>query len=126
MAGSIRQRSPGVWELRVYIGRDRTGRVRHKYATFEGTKRTAERELARLVTQQEDQPARIPEKEERTWGPATTINDAIEGWKQNGWQDLSPPSGDTKESGGATCATPSEGGGSPRSLPTTSSATSVT
>jgi integrase len=64
--------------------------VRHKYATFEGTKRAAERELARLVTQQEDEPARIPEREERTWGPATTINDAVEGWKQNGWQDLSP------------------------------------
>ncbi len=46
--------------------------------------------MARLVTQQEDEPARIPEREERTWGPATTINDAIEGWKQNGWQDLSP------------------------------------
>lgn len=90
MAGSIRQRSPGVWELRVYLGRDRTGRVRHKYATFEGTRRAAERELARLVTQQADQPARIPEREERSWGPATTINDAIEGWRQNGWQDLSP------------------------------------
>jgi len=29
-AGSIRQRIPGVWKLRMYIGRDRTGRVRHK------------------------------------------------------------------------------------------------
>ena len=28
--------------------------------------------------------------EERTWGPTTTVNDAIEGWKNNGWQDLSP------------------------------------
>jgi len=90
MAGSMRQRSPGIWELRVYLGRDRTGRVRHKYATFEGTRRAAERELARLVTQQTDEPARIPEREERSWGPATTINDAIEGWRQNGWPDLSP------------------------------------
>jgi hypothetical protein len=90
MAGSLRQRSPGVWELRVYIGRDSAGRVRHKYATFEGTKRAAEREPARLVTTQENQPARVPEREERAWGPTTTINDAIEGWKQNGWQDLSP------------------------------------
>jgi integrase len=90
MAGSIRQRSPGVWELRVYIGRDSTGRVRHKYATFEGTKRAAERKLARWVTKQEDEPARVPELEEHTWGPTTTVNDAIEGWKNNGWQDLSP------------------------------------
>ena len=51
MAGSIRQRNPGVWELRVSVGRDGTGWVRHKYTTFEGTKRAAERELARLPTQ---------------------------------------------------------------------------
>jgi integrase len=76
--------------LRIYIGRDSTGRVRHKYTTFEGTKRAAERELARLVTNQEEDRARVPQREEQAWGPTTTINDAIEGWKQNGWQDLSP------------------------------------
>jgi|GEM_PF-897004 len=90
MAGSIRQRSPGVWELRVYLGRDNVGRVRHQYTTFAGTKRAAERELARLVTHHEEKPARVPQKEEEAWGPTTTINDAIEGWKRNGWQDLSP------------------------------------
>jgi hypothetical protein len=37
MVGSTRQPSPRVWELRVYIGRDSGARVRHKYATFEGT-----------------------------------------------------------------------------------------
>ncbi|MGO9028621.1 MAG: tyrosine-type recombinase/integrase [Acidimicrobiales bacterium] len=90
MAGSIRQRSPGVFELRVYLGRDSTGRIRHKHATFMGTKRAAERELARLVTNQQEDPARAPQEGEQAWGPTTTINDAIEGWKQNGWQDLSP------------------------------------
>ncbi len=90
MAGSIRQRSPGVWELRIFLGRDDVGRVRHQYATFSGTKRAAERELARLVTHHEEKPARVPQKEEEAWGPTTTINDAIEGWKRNGWQDLSP------------------------------------
>ena len=52
MAGSIRQRSPGVWELRVYIGRDRSGRVRHRYASSRAS--ALKRGLARLVTQQED------------------------------------------------------------------------
>ncbi|MGH9131915.1 MAG: hypothetical protein ACRDWV_09655 [Acidimicrobiales bacterium] len=39
MAGSVRERRPGVWELRVYIGRDVGGRFRHRQVTVEGTKR---------------------------------------------------------------------------------------
>ena len=31
-----------------------------------------------------------PQPEQRTWAESTTINDAIEAWKQNGWDDLSP------------------------------------
>ena len=31
-----------------------------------------------------------PRPEVRAWGNATTINDAIKGWKENGWDDLSP------------------------------------
>jgi integrase len=79
-----------VWELRVFIGRDDSGRVRHRYTSFEGTKRAAQRELARLVAEQEREPARPVQRREEAWGPRTTINDAIEGWKNNGWQDLSP------------------------------------
>ncbi len=96
MAGSIREHRPGVWELRAYSGRDSAGRMRHQhatfatFATFEGTKRSAGRQLARLVTEQENHPARVPVHEERAWGPATTSNDAIEGWRHNGWPDLSP------------------------------------
>jgi integrase len=52
MAGSLRQRSPGVWELRVFAGRDYvTGRQVSRSETFRGSKRAAERELARLVTE---------------------------------------------------------------------------
>jgi integrase len=50
----------------------------------------AERELARLVTQQEATPALVPEESPRTWGPASTINDALAAWQANGWEDLSP------------------------------------
>jgi hypothetical protein len=49
MAGSVRERKLGIWELRVYLGRNGSGRVRHRYTTVEGTKRAAERELARFV-----------------------------------------------------------------------------
>ncbi len=89
MAGSMREKRDGVWELRVFLGRDSTGRIRHRSVTFRGTKREAGRELTRLIAANdwEPQPA---EPAPAAWGPDTTINEAIEGWKQNGWQDLSP------------------------------------
>lgn len=90
MAGSMRLvAGKDVWELRVYLGRDSEGRVRHLHRRFRGSKRAAERELARLVAGQEKQPAPVPE-ERVTWGPTTTVNDAIRAWKDNGWEDLSP------------------------------------
>ena len=48
MPGSLRQRQPNVWELRVFLGRDAAGKVRHRSLTFRGGKRAAERELSRL------------------------------------------------------------------------------
>lgn len=91
----MREKRPGVWELRVFVGRDDSGRVRHRSVTFHGTKRPASRELARLVAEQERPLAALPvpvatSPSTRPWTCQTTINDAIEGWKRNGWQDLSP------------------------------------
>jgi integrase len=93
MAGSIRQRpdrGEDAWELRVYLGRDPGGKVRHRSTLFRGTRRGAERELARLVAVQDASPGLVPGEDARVWGPSTTINDAIEGWRANGWDDLSP------------------------------------
>jgi integrase len=93
MAGSIRKRPDkgnDAYELRVFLGRDDAGRTRHKSTLFRGSRRAAEMELARLVTGQADKPARTPQQRELAFGPSTTINMAIEAWKQNGWQDLSP------------------------------------
>ncbi len=93
MAGSIRKRpdrGPDTWQLRVYVGRDANGRIRHKSHTFQGSKRAAEKELARLVLAQDAEPQVVPDEASRPWGPNTTINDAIGGWKANGWDDLSP------------------------------------
>ena len=88
--GSIRLRTPpDTRELRLYLGRDTTGRVRHKHTTFVGSKRAAERELARLSIEFESSPQPSPD-ESTLWGAKTTFNDAILAWKQNGWQDLSP------------------------------------
>ena len=90
MAGSMRLvAQPGTLELRVFVGRDSLGKVKHRYVRFRGTKRQAERELARLVSEQEAKPAPIVETELR-WNSTTTINDAIIAWRDNGWADLSP------------------------------------
>ena len=93
MAGSIRKRpdrGPDAWELRIFLGRDRRGRVRHKSQTFRGSKRAAEKELARLVLAQDLEPEVAAESETLAWNQTTTVNDAIAGWKENGWGDLSP------------------------------------
>lgn len=91
MAGSLRQVAgkPDTWELRVYLGRDSNGRIRHKHSRFHGSRRAAERELARLVAEQEVEP-QIVSEEPKSWGLSTTVNDAITAWSENGWEDLSP------------------------------------
>lgn len=90
MAGSVRKiRDPDVWQLRIFIGRDPAGKVIHTHQVFHGSKRSAERELARLVANQDAQPV-SPISPVIRWGSHTTINDAIEAWKTNGWEDLSP------------------------------------
>lgn len=50
-AGHVRRRGEGTWELKFDAGRDPATRKRKtRYASFKGTKRQAEQELARLVT----------------------------------------------------------------------------
>ncbi|MFZ0058690.1 MAG: tyrosine-type recombinase/integrase [Acidimicrobiales bacterium] len=51
MTGTMRERSPGHWQLRAFVGRDpMTRRKRQVQRTFHGTKRDAEKALAALVT----------------------------------------------------------------------------
>jgi integrase len=93
MGGSLRKRpelGSDAWELRVFLGRDSRGRVRHKSRTFRGSKRAAEKELRSLLSAQDFEPETPVEPEVRSWGNTTTVNDAIRGWKENGWDDLSP------------------------------------
>jgi integrase len=57
MPGSLRQRRPGSWELRVHAGRDdTTGRPRYASRTVHGDREDAERELGLLVAQVKDSP----------------------------------------------------------------------
>jgi integrase len=91
LAESIREKSgqKNVWELRVYLGRDEHDRIKHKSVTCRGGKRAAEKELTRLAAKYEGTLVSTLEISVR-WGETTTINDALEAWSCNGWQDLSP------------------------------------
>ncbi len=48
--GIIEARGPGRWQVRAFAGRD-NGKVRWVSRTVAGGKRTAERELSKLVTE---------------------------------------------------------------------------
>ena len=82
-------RTPDVYELRVYIGRDSSGRVKHRHERFTGNKRAAQRALAALVAEVEQAKDNSVEPGS-AWGSNTTLNSAFAAWKLNGWQDLSP------------------------------------
>lgn len=51
MRGSIREKRRGVWELRVYLGRDPyTGKIIQRSETFHGTEKDAEAKLNDLIS----------------------------------------------------------------------------
>jgi hypothetical protein len=49
--GSLHQRGPSSWRIRVFAGRDESGKKRYLERTLRGTKREAQRVMARLVTE---------------------------------------------------------------------------
>jgi len=51
MKGTIHKRSPGVFLIAIDHGRDAKGKRIRKWSTFRGTKRGAQDECARLVTE---------------------------------------------------------------------------
>lgn len=54
MAGHLRERSPGTWELRAYAGRDPVSRRKvYRTRTFKGGERQAAKALAAFVTELE-------------------------------------------------------------------------
>ena len=55
MMGHIRRRGERSWELKFDVGVDpTTGKRRIRYTSFKGTKREAELELARLISEHAD------------------------------------------------------------------------
>lgn len=83
MAGSLRQRGPSSWQLRVHLGRDATtGRKRYLEETFRGPKREAERALASLVLKAERSAGRV--------GRDYTLAQLLSDWMEHAGCDLSP------------------------------------
>jgi integrase len=84
MKGTIRERSKGVWELRVYTGRDPiTKRPRQVSRTFHGGKRDANTELAKMVTEQADG---------RRGGTNCTLEVLLDAWLAEAKTRISPVS----------------------------------
>jgi integrase len=77
----MRERSPGVWELRVYRGRDPvTKKQRYASSTIRGGKRQAQTELAKLVAKVQRMPA----------GAEVTLDYLLGQWLDVHGPDLSP------------------------------------
>lgn len=71
--GGLRERGPGAWEIKFYIGRDPvTGRRRHRYLTVHGSKRNALDELAKLQHQRSENQLLEPQR--------FTVGDYLEKW----------------------------------------------
>jgi len=80
-----------AFELRVFLGRDANGRVQHRSRLFHGTSARLNAPVGRVSSRLKRRTGNRAERRLRErGGPTTTINNAITGWKANGWDDLSP------------------------------------
>lgn len=70
-SGTMTERSPGVWRLRVYLGTDESGHAREVHRTFRGGKKAAGAALAELVNESRDKPAR---------DRRTTLGELLDEW----------------------------------------------
>ncbi|HEY2303643.1 MAG TPA: site-specific integrase [Acidimicrobiales bacterium] len=76
MKGTMVERSPGTWRLRVFVGNDpATGHPRQLSRTFNGGKRQASTELAKFVAAVEAGDAPV--------SGATTLGDLLDGWLEH-------------------------------------------
>jgi integrase len=81
--GSVRRKGDGRWQVRVRVGKDReTGRIRLRERTIHGLKRDAERVLADLIAEADQQP--ISAKHD------ITLAKLLEEWLAKKEEDFSP------------------------------------
>jgi integrase len=92
MTGHVRRRSERSWEIKFDLGTDSlTGKRRIRYVAFKGTKRAAELELARLVSQNaagegvdpsKSTVAEFADRWERDWATANVGPKTLERYRQ--------------------------------------------
>jgi hypothetical protein len=92
MTGHVRRRGERSWEIKFDLGADPlTGKRRIRYVAFKGTKRAAELELARLVSQNaagegvdpsKSTVAEFVERWERDWATANVGRKTLERYSQ--------------------------------------------
>lgn len=70
--GTMVERSPGVWRLRVFVGRDAKDRPIQVSRTFRGGRRAAQAELARFVTEVADHGAPVT--------PDISVGELLDKW----------------------------------------------
>jgi integrase len=85
MKGHLRERSPGHWAIVIDVGRDpETGERRRRWHSFVGTKREAQIERARLITEHKAGTAVDPSRE--------TVAAFLERWLEHMQGQVSPRS----------------------------------
>ncbi|WP_062225700.1 tyrosine-type recombinase/integrase [Aureimonas frigidaquae] len=82
MKGSIRERSPGHWAIILDVPDPENGRRRRKWHSFRGTKREAQSECARLITQLKHGGYTEPTK--------TTLAQFLDRWIEHEASSVSP------------------------------------
>lgn len=82
MKGHIRERSPGRWAIVIDVPDPRTGKRRRKWYSFRGTKRQAQIESARLISEFKSGNALEPTK--------TTVAEYLEKWLEHIKTQVSP------------------------------------
>ncbi len=83
MAGHLQERGPKTWRLSVFVGRDpRTGRKRYAQRTVHGTKKEAEKALARLVTEVDEG--------RHSASAAGTFGNLLDRWLETKAQSVAP------------------------------------
>lgn len=82
MKGHIRERSPGHWAIVIDVPHPGTGKRRRKWYSFKGTKRQAQVESARLISEYKSGNALEPTK--------ITVGEYLEKWLEHIKSQVSP------------------------------------
>lgn len=101
---TLKERTPGVWRLRIETGRTEDGKRVFKYETLHGTKDTAQQRRWELLTAHEDGTFTAPEK--------LTLSAYFKQWKKNrlALKKISRSTADTYQTWFDTYVAPTLGG----------------